>query len=244
MSDRRMDLETLAHELVAAKAPMDATEQRVAVALLRLLAEGVPVPRARLAEHVGLPSAQVATILAGWPWVFFDDQQRVLAFWGLALRETPHHFDVGGRRLYTWCAWDTLFLPPLLGTTAQVASSCPVTGETIRLTVGPEGVTAVSPPTAVLSFLRPEGRFDEHVIQSFCHFLLFFASETAVRTWTATHPGTFVLSIDEGLTLGRLRNEGTFGLALGSTPQWSGSAIGGRPTANAPEGTAGCRCGV
>lgn len=243
MSDRLVDLEALAGELVAAKAPMDATEQGVALALLRLLAEGAPVPRVRLAEHVGLPSERVATILEGWPWVFFDDQGRVVAFWGLALRETPHRFDVGGRRLYTWCAWDTLFLPHLLGATARVASPCPVTGQTIRLTIGPEGVTAVSPTTAVVSFLRPEGRFDEHVIQSFCHFVLFFATEAAARTWTATHPGAFVLSIDEGFTLGRLRNEGSFGLALGPTLQRSGSAPGGQPRADARRAAAaGCGC--
>jgi alkylmercury lyase len=145
---------------------------------------------------------------------------------------------------YTWCAWDTLFLPELLATTARVASTCPVTGETIRLTVGPDGVTRVAPPGAVLSFLRPEGRFDEKVIQSFCHFVLFFASEAAAWTWTATHPGTFVLSIDDGFTLARLRNGGTFGLALGSTPPWAAPASDGRTTANASSAaTAGCRCG-
>ncbi|WP_455153162.1 organomercurial lyase [Cupriavidus basilensis] len=32
-----------------------------------------------------------------------------LVGYGLTLRETRHAFEVDGRRLYTWCAFDTLF---------------------------------------------------------------------------------------------------------------------------------------
>jgi alkylmercury lyase len=53
--------------------------------------------------------------------------------------------------LSTWCAEDTLFLPALLGQTATVESPSPVSRESVRLTIAPEGVQAVSPTGAVVS---------------------------------------------------------------------------------------------
>lgn len=46
---------------------------------------------------------------------------------GLSLNDHPHQFEVGGRELRTWCAWDTLFLPPMLGQTAYVVPRDPPT---------------------------------------------------------------------------------------------------------------------
>ncbi|MCQ4438245.1 organomercurial lyase, partial [Clostridioides difficile] len=43
----------------------------------------------------------------------WDDYGNVVGY-GLTLRETPHTFEVDGRRLYTWCAFDTLFFPALI----------------------------------------------------------------------------------------------------------------------------------
>jgi alkylmercury lyase len=118
--------------------------------------------------------------------------------------------------LSAWCAWDTLFLPELLGETARVTSRCPRTGREISLTVTPDGPADLAPPETVISFLVPETRFDANVIQSFCHFVHFFVSPAAVASWTAEHPGTFPLSVDDAYRLGKLTNRATFGAALGA----------------------------
>jgi len=69
-----------------------------------------------------------------------DEHGRVIAFGGRSITATPHRFAVGDRELYTWCAWDTLFLPALRGQQARVRSTCPVTATEIRLTVAATGV--------------------------------------------------------------------------------------------------------
>lgn len=74
----------------------------------------------------------------------------------LTVRPTPHSFRVKGRDLYAWCALDALFLPGLLDETAQVESTCPSSGEEIRLTVSPEGVETCHPTTAVLTVVIPQ----------------------------------------------------------------------------------------
>ncbi len=214
MRNSSVDLPELAEALAGAMPELEESYQRMAVELYRLVGEGSPVAVERLAERTDLSADQVAEIVANAPGIFTDDDGNVVSFWGLSQPETPHKLEIDGRRLHTWCAWDALFIPEILGKTAQVESTDPKTGETISLTVEPGGVGEVSPPGAVLSLLRPKEGFDQDVIQSFCHFVLFFASEESAKQWTAENEDTFLLSIDDGFELGRLTNQKNLGAAL------------------------------
>ncbi len=73
----------------------------------------------------------------------------------------------------------------------------PVTGEEVTLTITQDGLQEVYPETAVISMLNPEGEFDHDVVQSFCHYVWFFATPESGRQWTAEHPGTFLLTVEE-----------------------------------------------
>ena len=204
----------LARDLIAATPEFDPREQRVALSLYRLLAEGQRISPERLAQRAGLAAQEVEELLERWPGVYREDGQ-VVGFWGLALDGMPHRLKVNGRELRAWCAWDTLFLPELIGAPARVESPCPATGETVALEVVPgDGVRELAPETAVLSFLHRDEPFDADMIKSFCHYVHFFRDDAAARKWTAQHQGTFTLSIDEGFELGRITNRGRFGAAL------------------------------
>lgn len=198
-----MNTRSLADSLNNANPFLDDEERKLAHATYRLLARGAPVALEDLVRESGKSIDEVRRTFDGWNGVFRDDQGQVVAFWGLALPEMDHQFEVGGRTLYTWCAWDPLFIAPLIGVTARVTSTCPVTGETITLAVGPDGVSDVFPQGAVLSFLRPTAEMTDDVIDSFCHFVRFFASTEAAESWIANHPGTFVIGMDEAFDLGR-----------------------------------------
>ena len=217
VGDGSIDLGELAREVIAAAPNLDETGRRIAVALYRLLAAGKPVPRKRLAERVGLSMESVAAALDGWPGVYVDDEGSVVGFGGLTQTEMPpHRLEVEGHKLSAWCAWDSLFIPQILGVTARVDSTAPTSGDAISLVVRPDGIESVTPEQAVLSFRRPKEGFDAKIIQSFCHYVLFFPSEDSGRQWTAERADTFLLSIDEGFQLGRLWVEGVFGAALGT----------------------------
>lgn len=47
----------------------------------------------------------------------------MVAFQGPSVVEAPHRLRLDARTLYTWSAWDTLFLPELLGRPAEIESS-------------------------------------------------------------------------------------------------------------------------
>ncbi len=196
-------IDELARAINDANAELDADERRLALAVYELLAAGEPVSTVELATHIERDEEWVRDRLDDWSGVFRDDEGRVVGFWGLAVGEMPHRLDVNGRTLYTWCAFDPLFIAPLLRTTGRVTSTCPVSGTTITLTVDENGVRDVEPPQAVLSFLKPEDGLGDDIIERFCHYVHLFASEDTAETWVSEHPGTFTLSIADGYELGR-----------------------------------------
>jgi alkylmercury lyase len=191
--------------------------QQFALTLLRLLAEGAPVPVERLAEALELPSAQVEQTFGHWPEARRDDDGLLTAFMGLSVEEIGDHrlHLPDGRRLSAWCAWDTLFLPELLGETARVTSRCAATGQDIALTITPAGPTDLAPPATVMSFLAPKRKFGSDVINNFCRYVHFFASPEAAASWVEGHAGTFQLPIADAYRLAQLTNRATFGDALG-----------------------------
>lgn len=206
--------------LDAAVPPFDPDEQRVAVALYRELAKGEPVGVEQLAEVLHAPVERARALLdrdALRVFVYADELGRVAGFGGLAVLPMHHRLEVDGQTLWTWCAWDGLFIPEILGRPARLESPDPQTGEMVRLTVTPKGVSSVDPPSAVVSFLVPEAEeFTEakNVMASFCHYVFFFASRESGERWAERNPGTFLYSIEQAAELARLANARNFGHEL------------------------------
>lgn len=212
MEPQEVDLADLLNAFPEEFHELTPDQQNISLQLYRTLAEGRPVSPARIAATLRLAEPGVRAILDGWPGVYYDDDRCVIGYWGLAVREMDHRFEVEGKILYTWCAWDSLFLPELIRMTARVESSCPVTGARIRLTVSPEGVQECHPAESVMSFLKPQaGRFRQDVIQHFCHYVHFFSSPEVGAQWVAEHEGTFLLSLDQALELARRKNRAQYG---------------------------------
>src|SRR6266702_4176328 len=134
-------------------------DQRVAVTLYRELAKGQPVDAAQLGRALGVAPAEARGFLnrdSIKAFVYPDDQGRVLGFGGLAAAPMHHRFEVDGRILSTWCAWDSLFIPEILGRPARVTSADPESGELVRLVVTPDRIETVEPEGAVVSFILPD----------------------------------------------------------------------------------------
>lgn len=195
-------VEELGVAMSAAVRDLSGEEKTIAATLYRELALGDPVACATLAARTGVPEEKVAARLDAWPGVFRDPEGSVVGFWGLAIPEMAHRFHAeGSKPIYAWCAIDPFLIVPVIGKNARVESKDPVTGELVTMTVTPDGVRDLSPPDAVLSFLVPKGELGHDVIQTFCHFVLNFASDASGREWTARHPGTMILTIDEAFQL-------------------------------------------
>lgn len=214
---QRYDPEDLARAIARAEPDFDETQERVALATYRRLAHGSPATAEDIARAADVPADLVERLLGSWTGVFRDRSGGVVGFWGLTLRRLipTHGIEVAGKQLFTWCAWDTLFLPGLLAATLDVRSTCPTTGETVSLVASPTRVQQVSHPGMVVSFLVPDTKFGADVIHSFCHFVHFFVSRDAGERWTREHPGTFLLTLEEAFEVGQTVNALNFPSVVG-----------------------------
>ena len=190
----------------------DTPESRRAIEIpgrtLGLLAEGKPISSSDLAVRLHLSAAEAQSYLdylrdAGTD---FDADGNIVGM-ALSLKPTRYAFTIDGRELYAWCALDTLFLPGIIGNTAEVETTCPVTGYAIRLTVTPVGISRAEPAGAVLSVVTPgvtpeTGPGCQSGPQGpICGSMHFFKSAHVVSSWLRDHPGIDTLALDEAFEL-------------------------------------------
>ncbi len=215
-------METLVERIVALRPTLERRQRKFALELYHLLAQGAPVRREHLAVALGWPTRDVVEMLERWPSLIqYDNDRAVVGSGGLGLLPTKHKFEVEGHSLYTWCAWDSLFIPEILGRTARVESSCPESGDIVTITISPEGGGAATadPPEAVVSFTLPEvAEMRADVRASFCDLVFFFRSLDTATAWTGRHDGTFILTLEQAIEVGKQKNTAQFGnmLARGS----------------------------
>lgn len=200
--------------------PPSPAEQRAGIVLLGELAKGEPVTIGQLAQALGKPADAIEALVkdsALAPFVHTGDGGAIQGFMGLAVIRTPHQLIVNGQKLWAWCAYDTLFLPGLLGETAEIETRDPQTDELICLSVSPTRVEAVQPSGIVASMVRPDMwnlTSAAQVRTSACHFMFFFASRASGERWQAMHPRTVLLSLDEAFAFGKRSNAHRFGAEL------------------------------
>ena len=132
----------------------DDAESRLLIKLLQLVAAGSPVPHSvaeQAATNLQMPLDSAASFVDKL--CERDGDGNIVGILGLSQRNHPHRFKVNGRVLSTWCAWDALFLPILLGQTAEVESSCPATNARIRIRIAQDRVEKIDPPESVVTIM-------------------------------------------------------------------------------------------
>jgi len=198
----------------------DRFSQRVLLSLYRLVAKGSPVTLEGLGAAIGAGGAGgdgVREAVAAVPpsRLQYDEAGRIIAFAGLSQVPANHRFMFAERALFTWCAFDGLFLPALLGGRARISSICPVTHGEIRVTLGRNPLEAIEPEPAVMSFVMPDQeRRCTDLRGSFCNHVNFFASRRAGEVWLEHNAKAVMLSLDDAFALGRVSNQANFRHAL------------------------------
>lgn len=197
----KTSIDGTARAITAAMPALDATDQRIATSIHRLLRGGKPVDPAA----VGFSRDVVEVRLNAWPGVFRDRKGNIVGFWGQSITalDPEYRLEAQGKTSYAWCALDTLFIPGVVGETIRVHASDPLTGEPISLLVDPDRVQEVTPVSVVVSMVIPDAPFGYDVVESFCHSVRFFASRESGAKWAEDHEGTVLLGIDETFEIGR-----------------------------------------
>ncbi len=194
-------LETIAERLLG---QLRCEQEDLCRPIVQQVTRGKPVAPAALRASLQVSQDELEQRLAKLPPdVEFDRAGNILGL-GVTLVPTSHRFQLGGQVLYTWCAFDTVLLPPSLHVEAQVQSTCPVTGQPITFVATPEGVVLnLLPASSVMSLIAPAERGD-CTRATFCQQSLFFQSEQAASTFLADHPDALLLSAEEAAYVGHL----------------------------------------
>ncbi len=218
MSVKTAEISRLARVICDRLPDASEDEKKLSLEIYRQLSRGEPTTPESLAEPMEMDETTVKHLLAGAALKgnTYYDEGKIAGFGGLATLPMKHRMTIDDVQLYTWCAWDGLFIPFVLGKTVQLESPCPQTGTPVSLTVSEQGISHVNPDGAVMSFLEPESDLlsdnPETIISSFCHHIHFLASREAGEQWTSGNRGTFILELDDAFELGRLTTREHFGL--------------------------------
>ncbi len=194
-------LETIAQRLAE---QLRREQEALCRSIVQQITRGKPVTPAALRASLQVRQPELEHRLAKLPPDVEFDQAGHIVGLGATLVPTSHRFQVGGKLLYTWCAFDTVLLPPSLHVEAQVQSTCPVTGQPITFVATPEGtILDLFPASSVMSLIVPANR-DDCTRAAFCQQSLLFQSEQSAATFFADHPDALLLSVEEAAYVGRL----------------------------------------
>jgi len=183
---------------------VDKTGQQQAMQLYQLLAEGSSVSIDQIAKKINQSPQETEQLLATWTGVSINEQQLIDGFWGVSTKETSHQFSINQKTLYTWCAWDLLFMPVIYQQTISAKTQCPISGQMIELVISPDRIDTVTPETTMITFIKPAlDKIKEDVTGSFCQYVFFVDSEETGRQWQQQHSDGFLLSMEQGFDLGK-----------------------------------------
>ncbi len=148
----------------------------------------------QIAARLRMPKHQALSIL-GHVGAAFNDEGYLVGL-GLSIVPTQHSYMINGHQLYVWCAADAISFPILHKATAVIASPDPISGELVRLTSSPEGVSGVEPSTAVATIVTGDEGLT-NIRANICNHQHFFISVDTAFEYVARHPGLAIATIED-----------------------------------------------
>jgi len=152
-----------------------------AAAFRALLATGRPVSAAGLAAGLGTSDAEVQAALERLNrrgQLRRDGERRVVGSCGLSVVPSRHELRSGGRRLWTWCAYDAVGILGALRADGTVRSISVATGRPLEVTF-----RLGSPETDTIVIVMPDASGCDDVVEEWCPRVNFVEDEQTARSW-------------------------------------------------------------
>ncbi len=195
--DRESYREAVSHTIGHLAARWAKADKRILRQVFPLLAEGQPVPVARISEVTGSTPSMVETALESGR-AERDAEGRVVELSGLMLSPTMHRVMIGDVALFSCCALLAELVPALIDRPVSVESIDPVSRRVVRLVITPEGVAEVEPERAVGSFVLTEADgMRTNVSTNFCRHVHHFASSDSAKAFVAADHRRYAIAIGD-----------------------------------------------
>lgn len=164
---------------------------------------GQPTNAASIAQALDMPEEKVQKTLQAFAetgLVYFEEDGQVAAMWAInsyAVPGVPHRMQLdmpNAPTVYPWCALDNMYFAHMFNQAVHVQSACSQTGRDVIFTAYPDGtVKNLTPASAMISVMVPDGPVTQDIRGSFCHFINFFADEAAGKAWAEKQSATIKL---------------------------------------------------
>ncbi len=187
--------------------------QRLILATYSELTKGEPVTRTNMSGVTCLDTGHIGRLLELMPEsaIEFDTSGDITGFIGLSIWPSRHELKVAGRTLYTWCAFDALFLPEALDRQATIRSVCPQTSAEIEIELAPRRILAADPGDVVMSIVSPhKDDYRGDLQDAFCCHVNFFRDRGAFDLWADNKAHVQSVGLDQAFDLARMRNRRRF----------------------------------
>ena len=106
-------------------------ERQISKLLYQKLALGKSVSIETIANELQKPIQEIQDHLKQMAYVEYCAASEISAYRGVTLNQTKHNVFHNNSKIYTWCAFDTLFLADLLVKPVSISSICPTCRKTI-----------------------------------------------------------------------------------------------------------------
>lgn len=183
--------------------------QRLSVALYRLLGRGAPVEYEELGAVCGFSAERARQLLSELTptTVALNEHGAILAFGGISLVPTHHRFACDGVELHTWCVFDGLFLPEILGKTATLVTHCPGSGTELTVELAPGKVREAQPSDCVMSIVSPDIKAcRDNLRKAFCNHVNLFKDERTFLAWAQNRQDVGCVTLEDAQLFARRRN--------------------------------------
>lgn len=174
-------------------------ELRLQVLALQHLSKGSPVSPKELANVWEMPLDQVNQIFeqAKAQGTLQIDNAGNMVGATISLIPTNHKVQIHDVELYAWCAYDAVFAPGVIGKKAEIESVDPLSKETIKITISPEGEIVSDPSGVVVTVVGLETDSRGGVDSPRCSQMHFFVSEENAQKWSSDYAGVSIMAVEQ-----------------------------------------------
>ncbi len=182
-------------------------ERQISKFLYQKLALGKSIPIETIANELQIPIQDIQVHLKQMAYVEYSATGEISAYRGVTLNQTKHYVFHNNVKIYTWCAFDTLFLADLLVEPVSIFSNCPACGKAISCKVTDRNLISSKDSDIVMSFIIPDKvDFCDDLQNAFCCKVYFFCNQQCGSEWINLSPEIAFFNLAESLVIAQERN--------------------------------------
>ena len=182
-------------------------ERQISKILYQKLALGKSVSIETISNELQKSIQDIQDYLNQMEYVEYNVTNEISAYRGVTLRQTTHCVFHNAFKVFTWCAFDTLFLADLLDKPVKITSNCPTCNKAITINKPDRDHKSLKETNTVMSFIIPDKvDYCEDLQSAFCCKVHFFCNGQCGSEWINLSSEIGFFNLEESIVIAEERN--------------------------------------